>query len=119
MESAYKRAWDDYRRRRRKFMRSTVLLIILFPLAAIEQHRLAESTAILVMGLVVVAWLVFGCWMMAWRCPRCGNPFFHKFLMTNSMAQHCLYCGLHKWAVEPENGSTENATENGSERFND
>jgi hypothetical protein len=37
------------------------------------------------------------------RCPRCGERYFHKWWFHNSFARRCVHCGLPLWA-DPEHG---------------
>src|SRR5262245_24330837 len=53
---------------------------------------------------VVALWLV-GLRTLAFRCPRCGQPFFRTSWYHNGFARECVHCGLPKWA-EPGEGDS-------------
>ena len=33
-------------------------------------------------------------WRNNWRCPRCGERFYRKWLYTNSFSTKCVHCGF-------------------------
>ena len=61
----------------------------------------------ILLGSEIPAFLVWGGWTgalvyagnraLAFRCPRCGYPFFRTAWSYNSFARKCVHCGLPKW----------------------
>lgn len=99
-------AWDEYRRRRRAFLLTLLVLPLwLVPGGTIE-HVLASygykanslvtfAVAVLPpMACVVVAYLR----LMFWPCPHCGRSFHVSWWDGNVFARRCVHCGLPKWA---------------------
>jgi hypothetical protein len=98
-------AWDEYRRRRRMFLWTHLLLplwvsgaIVLEFFAGREFPRTGLVTFVAVL-LPPMACLMFAYlrWIF-WPCPSCGRPFFLTWLGNNCFARRCLHCGLPKWA---------------------
>ena len=86
------------------FFRDLALILV----AAVVGGGLAWRTRQpLILGYVLgFAWLVAivisGVRLAAWRCPRCHNWFFARRLGRNPFARACLHCGLPKWAAGPQ-----------------
>lgn len=51
----------------------------------------------------VVVWNIANVMLLAWRCPRCGEPFFRRPLFLNSFARRCLHCALPLYPTEEAN----------------
>lgn len=103
-DAPYAPAWSRYRRWSRAFWVGFVLYLP--ALAGVS--RVLGSTATFVVGLAwLIGWAVIASRRWNFRCPRCGEPFFHKFderpwrqdWRHNPFARRCLHCGLPKWAT--------------------
>jgi hypothetical protein len=97
----YAVSWEDYRRRCR---RAALLLLGWLPVAGgfaflMQRFHLSEAAAEVGAG----AWMVAAFWtalrIKLWRCPRCGNRFFMRRLVSDPFARKCLHCGLPKWEL--------------------
>jgi hypothetical protein len=101
MPDGYKKAWDDFRLRKRLFWALFLGYIPMWSLLALLVHGLGlpvKNQLMVALGLAwMLAWFVVGIWYPLFRCPRCGerfiprqrrNPFFATF------ASKCANCGL-------------------------
>ena len=99
-------SWGDYRRRVRLFYGSWLGgLLLPFLFTATFARVLGPVFPILgyVLGFAwLVAIVVSGVRLAAWRCPHCHNWFFARRLDRNPFARACLHCGLPKWAAGPQ-----------------
>jgi hypothetical protein len=96
----YAAQWNEYRRRRRIYwilFLSYVPGVVLvgFPLA---YYFSSEWLGMSVAGLWMLAWVVARMRMYNWRCPRCGDWFFHTFWNYKWFRGKCVHCGLPQWA---------------------
>jgi hypothetical protein len=104
---SYAEKWDDYRRRKRLCW---VLFLTYVPgrfAIGLALGRLFSSELPLgiVAGMWMLALLIAGNSAIAWRCPRCGKPFFRRWWRYNSLARECLHCKLPKWSTEAVNAT--------------
>ncbi len=97
---AYSTQWDDYRKRRKIFF-----LIFLSYLPGIyilgvplERYLSSEIPLIVIATAWIIAFVVAGWHMNAWRCPSCQETFFRRRWVHNQFARRCVHCGLEKWA---------------------
>lgn len=93
-------SWEDYRRRRRLFW---IAFLGTIPVATVGMilRRIVDSEY--PFNVVALGWIGFfayaGSRMNRFPCPRCGRPFFDKFLTQNPLAQYCVHCAWPKWRV--------------------
>lgn len=102
---AFYDAWLDYRSRRWAFWISAIAwfpcIIVLSLLLEWwfgpnpDHFTLAVLPATFACGVARI-------YQIYWLCPACGNPFFVKPLWHWPFADHCLHCGLARYA--PDNG---------------
>src|SRR5436190_1877421 len=96
----YEKQWREYR----AWTRAAWLLWLAFlPVVMLVIIPSIEEN-----GWDVPSRLLGGLWFLAfgvvanrignWRCPRCGEAFFSKWLYHNLFARACLHCHLPKWA---------------------
>jgi hypothetical protein len=104
MEAPIESSWEDYGRRRRRFLMSSASLVIFFPAVIVLQHLVPQMLPILTFAILFLCWIITGSWMMVWRCPRCAKPFFYTWWATNSFARRCMHCGLNKWEEPAKDG---------------
>ena len=105
LHQIYAEKWDDYRRRKRLCW---ILFLTYVPGVfgiGLPLDRLFSSELPLgiLAGMWMVALLVAGNYAIAWRCPRCGKPFFLTWWGYNSFARKCVHCMLPKWSTEAVN----------------
>jgi hypothetical protein len=94
--SRFSNAWNDYRRRRR-----WLIVWICSPLPVLLWYALFDGKEIPgIMAFWGFVFLIIGFRLSTFRCPRCGNFFFLKFLLSNQFARRCVHCGLPKWSLD-------------------
>jgi hypothetical protein len=90
VDGRYGVAWRDLRRRQR------IMFIALFCAICATVWRAeapgdgavrAQLTFVVVSGLSIA-------WYIAFRCPRCGNRFFYRFVVRSVTGRKCMHCGL-------------------------
>jgi len=101
--TTYEEQWKSYRRRSRLSWLVFLtyipgVLIIGVPLRDIFS---SDIPVYVVAGLWILALIVIGNYAIAWRCPRCGEPFFKGSWYYNSFARRCVHCKLPKWSTDP------------------
>ena len=103
MERLYDRGWRDYRRRRDVFIGTTACAILSVFVPKIVARVLGtELPHWLAAGLPLLWLIAFGAanvWFCYFRCPRCGNTFFMRMPVRDSLRNSCLHCGLRKFEV--------------------
>ena len=108
-EGPYTPAWRRYRNQSRAFW---LVFVLDIPALAALNRALAsaqsDNTTTIALaafaGLVAFAAIGYRNWNF--RCPRCGELFFHRFddrswrmdWQHRPWARRCLHCGLPKWA---------------------
>ncbi len=80
--------WRDYRRRSRL---AWITILSYVPLCYFFQATGTVATLWFILYVVSLGAREF------WRCPQCGNGFFHSISHRNSFATQCHHCGLRKW----------------------
>ncbi len=79
--------WRDYRRR------SRLSWIITLGWLPVFYFQITGTAAFIWFILYAVALV----WRESWKCPQCGNGFFHSASHRNSFATQCHNCSLRKW----------------------
>lgn len=102
-------AWDELRRRRRRFLIGWLGLFVLVPCLPFVTNGSLSLPAKCVAGILSGAWIlmfvVAGYRLNYFSCPRCAKPFFGNRRMTNTLVSRCQHCGLPKWEeVEGKDG---------------
>jgi hypothetical protein len=108
-DGPYAPAWRRYRRQSRAFW---LVFVLYIPAIAALNRALVSAqrdnpTAIALAAFAgLVAFAAIGYRKWNFRCPRCGELFFHRFddrawrmdWQHRPWARRCLHCGLPKWA---------------------
>lgn len=99
---SYESKWADYRKRRNLFglIFITYVPCVLVIGTPLSQMLKSETPYYIVAIAWMIAFAVSGWRLSYWKCPRCGNWFFAKWLYHNQFARKCMHCGLSKWAVQ-------------------
>ena len=63
----------------------------------------SDTPAMIVAGVWLLALATSSIALNAFKCPRCGKPFFRTWWYVNHDAQKCVHCGLPKCA-DPKHG---------------
>jgi hypothetical protein len=109
MEGEYSQEWAELRRLRRRVLTIVLAGAVVFVLVSLITTYASQSAAKGIWLLLFAAWVVllFGFFFVSgeyvyWSCPRCGKPFHYVARWygrwNNPFAQHCVHCGLPKWA---------------------
>ncbi|MEP6671004.1 MAG: hypothetical protein ABJF10_17725 [Chthoniobacter sp.] len=100
----YEEQWKVYRHRSRLFWLVFLGYVPGVFLLGVPLRYLFSSNipVYIVAGLWMLAFAISGNYAVAWRCPRCGKPFFRGSWYTNSWARRCVHCQLPKWSCDPE-----------------
>lgn len=85
-------AWTSLRVRL-WLVRGLALATLVTALPPLKVHGLAVWFAGVSIGALV--------WLLAFRCPACGKPFFRKGGWQNVLARGCVHCGLPRYAPPP------------------
>jgi predicted RNA-binding Zn-ribbon protein involved in translation (DUF1610 family) len=101
-------AWGRYRRASRGFW---ILFVFFLPVMAATDRAFAslgyrrEAVVFVIAPAWMLAFAVIGYRTWNFRCPQCGELFFHRFddrpgrqgWIHNPFARRCPHCGLPKW----------------------
>jgi len=104
MSPDYRPAWRDYRRREWWFF-GEWLGGFLAILAASELATWLGLPAVAQLAIPVLApvwtvgFIVLGCRVRFFPCPRCHRPFFFRFFYWPLFDRTCRHCGLPLWAA--------------------
>ena len=99
-DPAYLAAWEECRALRRRFLVEWLGGVPAVAATALALEALepglatftAPAMAILCMG----RFALNSFRISSWRCPRCGERYFHG----NAYARKCVHCKLPGWAVD-------------------
>ena len=90
--------WQEYRRRRKLLLWTTLAGLVLF-LASFPVARARHSATPVYIGLGLCVALI--AWASApisdWSCPQCGEPFIHNGKHRNLFTRKCLHCQHPRW----------------------
>jgi hypothetical protein len=97
--------WNEYKRRRRAFGFSLLLLPLwLVPGGTIQAFLAgwgygATSPVTFLAVVVPPMACVAVCYLrwVFWLCPQCGWPFRLAWFRNGWLTRHCLHCGLPMW----------------------
>ena len=97
----YEKDWEHYRRRRNLFwiVWATYLPGVALIGLALKSVLGSDIPIYVVAGAWMIAFLICGNRMAAWKCPRCQRSFFMRFWAYNPLAAKCSHCGLPKWTM--------------------
>jgi hypothetical protein len=101
MSTSFALAWEDYRKRRRRFLIAWLAGPPLVFLVGYVHTALTDTTIVFWFAAVVLIIMLFvtGINLGAFRCPRCGELFFNtKWVVNNQFRKTCGNCGFRKWA---------------------
>lgn len=108
---SYAEAWKENRRRWKWFLLwwvgGLITFVVVSLLASLVVSPQGREQARNVIFFIVGPGWVLGTMTMAarlfymFRCPRCEELFYMKWLYGNPYTRHCLHCGLRKGTVEP------------------
>lgn len=101
-QTSYQVNWD---RLRRLYRLEWIYFLLYFPGVAIVGFSLArlfhsQVPFMLTWVAYVIGSIILGNRLMAFRCPRCGKPFFQARWFHNSFTRRCVHCNLPKWSIE-------------------
>ena len=98
--------WDEYRRRRNLFWFAFFGYLPLVALVGVLSFRVFSTFAPAMIAAIagVLVLVIAAQRALRFRCPRCGELFFKKWMDQNGFARRCLHCGLPKYA-DPTPGS--------------
>jgi predicted RNA-binding Zn-ribbon protein involved in translation (DUF1610 family) len=91
--------WAEYRRRSRTFH---AWCLGGFGIIACFSNFMPVSyqpLALLLMPVWIVGVTIASNRASAFRCPRCGEPFFRRYGYYHVMVSRCLHCQLPKWST--------------------
>ncbi len=91
MELRYAEAWSFYRNLRR-------VVLALF-VAALAELRMLTFLPGMLFAATFLIYFLLALWLANWRCPRCGQPFFHGAFLRSLFGGRCFHCDLPKWGV--------------------
>jgi hypothetical protein len=96
-----KSSWQSYRRRRTAIW---IFMPVFFAVMSIQS--LISSGWITFLAFTPAMICLFA--MQWYKCPKCGETFFHNGIWWQPWVTSCLHCGLPKWKeadyVKPDSG---------------
>lgn len=101
MNTEGKSAWAGYRKWSKLFFLWILVSIVLVVLC-----RGNVGAVILLFFLPLLIGIML---LQGFKCPRCGNAFFHGRTYRPD-AKKCVHCGLPKWS-DPESKNSESCSE--------
>ena len=100
-DAQYRRSWRDLRRRELLFWFFVlsyvpgILLIIV--IVNIFEHDLPEHIGMYFSAAWLVGFAGTGFYRQNFRCPRCHQFFFRRFMLDDPQSRSCVNCNLDRW----------------------
>jgi hypothetical protein len=98
----YEQEWRDYRKRRKFFW--VIFFTFLPGVVAIGlplQLAFKSELPVYITALIwMAAFVISGCRLTFWPCPRCKKWYFTNWLSFNQFSNKCFHCKLDKWETK-------------------
>jgi hypothetical protein len=76
----------------------------------------AENSSVFWVGIPTLLFVVaIRIYAISWPCPCCGKAYFRAPFVYWTLADHCLHCGLPKYALKDDRAQTRSKSLEGTE----